>query len=146
MKKRYLNIPFCASKCWKMHLRDSRKALRTLQLLLNSMQLLLSKVVKTLTALPIFTCYILQILDRCCVRHCFSGQETFLAPKVTRSPWLHVQTSSLDKNNFIHFPPPPGLMILKMYHSISVVVPVHLDAESWLPLTLWERNFIKMFN
>ena len=39
-------------------------------------------------------------------------------------------TSSLDKNNFIHLP--PGLMILKMYLSIVVVVPIHLDGESWL--------------
>ena len=31
-------------------------------------------------------------------------------------------TSSLDKNNFIHFP--------KMYLSIVVVVPIHLDGRS----------------
>ena len=55
-----------------------------------------------------------------------------------------LETSLLDKNNFIHFP--LGLMILKTYLSIVVVVPVHLDGESWLPLTPWERNFIKMFN
>ena len=42
-------------------------------------------------------------------------------------------TSSLDKNNFIHFP--PGLMILK-YLAIVVVVPVHLDGESLLLLTV----------
>ena len=38
-------------------------------------------------------------------------------------------TSLLDKNNnFFHLP--LGLMILKMYLSIVVVVPVHLDGES----------------
>ena len=51
-------------------------------------------------------------------------------------------TCSVDKNNFIHFP--PGLMILKTYLSIVVFVPVHLDGESWLLFTPWERNFIKI--
>ena len=39
-----------------------------------------------------------------------------------------------------------GLMILKRYRSILVIVPVHLDSKSWLLLTTWERNFIKMYN
>ena len=53
-----------------------------------------------------------------------------------------LETPSLDIKNFIHFP--PVLMILNTHLSIVVVVPVHLDGESWLLLTVgkeFHQNF-----
>ena len=75
----------------------------------------------------------------------FQATENLSSTQSNSESMVALATSPLDKNKFIHFF--LGLMILKTYLSIVVVVPLHLDGESWLPLTPWERKYlIKMFN
>ena len=52
--------------------------------------------------------------------------------------------SSLDTNNFIHFP--PGLMILKTYLSTVVVVPVHLCQCCSSIIFVLVENSLSQFN